>query len=52
MAYQGEPWNDSHTTTVTVTAVLTPGDGGGDDSASRTFTCVKGVCDATAPSPS
>ena len=37
---------------VTVTAVLTPGDGGGDDSASRTFTCAKGVCDAAAPSPS
>ena len=37
---------------VTVSAVLTPGDGGGDDSASRTFTCVKGVCDATVPSPS
>jgi len=37
---------------VTVTAVLTPGDGGGDDSASRTFTCVKGVCDVAGPSPS
>jgi hypothetical protein len=37
---------------VTVTAVLTPGDGGGDDSASRTFTCVNGVCDVAGPTPS
>ncbi len=37
---------------VTVTAVLTPGDGGGDDSASRTFTCVNAVCDVAGPTPS
>jgi hypothetical protein len=37
---------------VTVTATLTPGDGGGDDSANRTFTCVKWVCDVAGPSPS
>ena len=37
---------------VTITAVLTPGDGGGDDSASRTFRCVNHVCDVAGPSPS
>jgi CHAT domain-containing protein len=36
---------------VTVTAVLTPGDGGGNDAATRTITCVKGVCDGVGPSP-
>ena len=36
---------------VTVTVVLTPGDGGGNDTASRTITCVKGVCDGVGPSP-
>ena len=36
---------------VTVTAVLTPGDGGGDDSASRTFTCVNGACNVAGPTP-
>ena len=36
---------------VTVTAVLTPGDGGGNDTATRTITCAKGVCDGAGPSP-
>ncbi|HEU5000267.1 MAG TPA: CHAT domain-containing protein [Lapillicoccus sp.] len=36
---------------VTVTAVLTPGDGGGNDTATRTVTCAKGVCDGAGPSP-